>query len=154
MIAVHMNPEKCSFSLQLRVRNFEVDWQGIVHNANYLHYFEIGRIEYLKHVGIPVDMRSIQSDSKVVVVRNEIDYRSPALFDELLEVYTRVSFIRSTSFAFEGMILEERSRRLIAENLAIHVWLDPVTDRPVRVTEAFRSRIRAFEGRNVEFLPE
>lgn len=154
MIAVHMNPEKCSFSLQLRVRNFEVDWQGIVHNANYLHYFEIGRIEYLKHVGIPVDMRSIQSDSKVVVVRNEIDYRSPALFDELLEVYTRVSFIRSTSFAFEGMILEERSRRLIAENLAIHVWLDPVTDRPVRVTEAFRSRIRAFEGKNVEFLPE
>jgi acyl-CoA thioester hydrolase len=154
MIAVRMNPEKYSFSLELRVRNFEVDWQGIVHNANYLHYFEIGRIEYLKHLGIPVDMRSIQSDSKVVVVRNEIDYRSPAMFDELLEVHTRVSYIRSTSFAFEGMIFEERSGRRIAENLAIHVWLDPATDRPLRVPEDFRTSIREFEGKNVQFLAE
>lgn len=152
--AVSMNLEQFKFSLKVRVRNFEVDWQGIVHNANYLQYFEIGMIEYLKHLGIPVTMQSIQNDSKVVVVRNEIDYRSPALFDEVLEVYTRISFIRRTSFAFSGVLMEEGSKRLIAENLAVHVWLDPSTNRPVNIRDDFRSRIRAFEGKNVEFMTD
>ncbi len=69
----------------IRVRNYEVDWQGIVHNANYLLYCEVGRIEYLRDLGAKVDMQSINGSSKVVLVRNEIDYKSSARFDELLQ---------------------------------------------------------------------
>lgn len=138
------------FSCSVRVRNFDVDWQGIVHNAKYLEYFEIGRIEYLKHVGIAVTMTSIQNDSKVVVVRNEIDYRSPALFDEDLEVYTRLAEIGRTSFAFEGRMVERKTKRLIAENRAVHVWLDPVLDRPTPVPMEFRSKIVEFEQENLK----
>ena len=110
---------------QIRVRNYEVDWQGIVHNATHLLYFEVGRIEYLKHLGVKIDLTSIQNESRVVLVRNEIDYKSPARFDEVLNVYTRVSYIRNTSFGFEGIIEEASKKRFIAENLAIHVWLAP-----------------------------
>ncbi|MBI5214302.1 MAG: acyl-CoA thioesterase [Ignavibacteriae bacterium] len=134
------------FKSQVRVRNFEVDWQGIVHNANYLLYFEIGRIEYLKHLGIHVSMESIMGNSKIVVARNEIDYRSPARFDEALDVYTKISHVSNTSFVFEGKIYETISNRLIAENVAVHVWLDSKSDMPVRVPDDFRIKIAEYEG--------
>jgi len=40
-------------TIPVQVRNYEVDWQGIVHNAVYLLYFEIGRVDYFKHIGPP-----------------------------------------------------------------------------------------------------
>ncbi|HET6273597.1 MAG TPA: thioesterase family protein [Bacteroidota bacterium] len=144
-----MERTKFKHHTQIRVRNYEIDWQGIVHNANHLLYFEVGRVTYLCDVGIKVDINTIQHDSKVVVARNEIDYRSPARFGEVLEVYTRISCIRETSFAFEGFIEESASRRLISENVSVHVWLDHRTDRPLRVPEEFRKWVQGFEGSNV-----
>ncbi|MBI3194084.1 MAG: acyl-CoA thioesterase [Ignavibacteriae bacterium] len=134
------------FKTQVRVRNFEVDWQGIVHNANYLLYFEIGRIEYLKQLGIQISMESIMGSAKIVVARNEIDYRSSARFDESLDVFTKISHIKNTSFTFEGKIIETNSDRLVADNIAVHVWFDSQSDSPVRVPDEFRKKILEFEG--------
>lgn len=144
-----MERTKFKHHTQVRVRNYEIDWQGIVHNANHLLYFEVGRVVYLGDVGIKVDINTIQHDSKVVVARNEIDYRSPARFGEVLDVYTRISYIRETSFVFEGFIEDSASKRLISENVSVHVWLDHRTDRPLRVPEEFRKWVQRFEGSNV-----
>ena len=131
---------------QVRVRNYEIDWQGVVHNANYLLYFEVGRVAYLEHLGIKVDINTIQHDSKVVVARNEIDYRSPARFGEVIDVHTRISYVRDTSFAFEGFLEESTTKRLVAENVSVHVWLDHRTGRPLRVPDEFRKWVQKFEG--------
>jgi acyl-CoA thioester hydrolase len=141
-----MDKSKFKFSTQVRVRNYEVDWQGIVHNATYLLYCEVGRIEYLKHIGAKVDMQSIQGESRVVLVRNEIDYHSPAFFDEVLDVYTRTSFVRNSSFAMEGILVKAATGELVATNVAYHVWLDPATGRPKTVPTRFRKLVQAFEG--------
>lgn len=143
-----MDKSKFKFSTQVRVRNYEVDWQGIVHNATYLLYCEVGRIEYLKHIGVNVDLQSIQGASKVVLVRNEIDYKSPAYFDEVLNVYTRVSFIRNSSFAMEGILEKVTTGALVAANVAFHVWLDPTSGRPKTVPDHFRKLVQAFEGKD------
>jgi acyl-CoA thioester hydrolase len=134
-------------STRLRVRNYEIDWQGIVHNAVYLLYFETGRLSYLEHIGVPVNVEAIRGESRVVVARNEIDYVTPARFGEELEIFTRVSAIGNSSFTFEGMIEALKDRRLIAQNLSVHVWLDTVSGAPVRVTDEFRGRVAGFEGR-------
>ncbi len=143
-----LDKSKFKFKTQVRVRNYEIDWQGVVHNANYLLYFEVGRVAYLEHVGVKIDVNSIQHESKVVVVRNEIDYRSPARFDDTLDVYTRISFIRDTSFAFEGMLEHAQTKTAIAENVSFHVWLDFRTNRPMQVPNEFRGVIRKFESDN------
>ena len=143
-----LDKSRFRFKTQVRVRNYEIDWQGIVHNANYLLYFEVGRVAYLEHVGVKVDINSIQHESKVVVVRNEIDYKSPARFDDVLDVYTRISFVRETSFAFEGILENAQSNILVAENVSFHVWLDHVTNKPLRVPDGFRAVVRKFEGEN------
>ena len=141
-----MEKEPFKYSTQIRVRNYEVDWQGIVHNANYLLYFEVGRVEYLKHLGVKVDLAAIKNESRVVLVRNEIDYRSPARFDDLIDVFTRISRIGRTSFQFDGMILDAQSGRLVAENVATHEWLSPESGVPIPVSEEFRRKISEFEG--------
>lgn len=135
-------------SIQVRVRNYEIDWQGIVHNAEYLHYFEIGRVAYLEELGIRIDVTTIQHESRVVVARNEIDYLSPAYFGERLDIHTRVSTLGETSFTFEGLIEETTTKRLVAENVAVHVWLDDSSHRPLTIPGPFRSSVLGFEGGN------
>lgn len=137
---------------QIRVRNYEIDWQGIVHNAVYLLYFETGRVAYLEHLGIKVDINTIQHESKVVVVRNEIDYRSPARFGESIDVHTRVSFIHNSSFAFEGILEEATTHRRIGENVSIHAWLDHRTGKTMLVPDDFRRVVQKFEGGNARIL--
>ena len=141
------------FRSQVRVRNYEVDWQGIVHNANYLLYFEVGRIEYLKSLGIRISVDTIRNHSRVVLVRNELNYKEPAHFDDLLNVFTRVMYIRDTSFAFEGVLQDARTKRIIGDNIAVHVWIDPRTGRPVTVNPRFRSIIKKYEGAHVSMSP-
>lgn len=143
-----MELSKFTFKTQVSVRNYEIDWQGIVHNANYLLYFEVGRVAYLEHLGIQVDINTIQHESKIVVARNEIDYVSPAHFGETLDVHTRISFIRNTSFAFEGVLEESTCKREIGRNVCVHVWLNHKTNEPMLVPDEFRRKIQQFEGNN------
>jgi YbgC/YbaW family acyl-CoA thioester hydrolase len=140
---------KFRHSTRLRVRNYEIDWQGIVHNAVYLQYFETGRLAYLERLGVPVNAGAIKGETRIVVARNEIDYRSPALYGEDLEVLTRISSIRNTSFVFEGIIEALPERRIVAENVSVHVRLDGASGEPLRVADEFRRLVASYEGQEV-----
>jgi len=130
----------------LRVRNFEVDWQGIVHNAVYLHYFETGRFEYLRTTGAQLNQLSVNRESMVVLARNEVDYLNPAVFDDPLEVWTRVSAFGTTSFIFEGVIRNIKTKKLIAKNKAVHVWLNPTDGRPRKIPRSFIKKVEQYQG--------
>ncbi|MGA7160481.1 MAG: thioesterase family protein [Bacteroidota bacterium] len=131
---------------QVRVRNYEIDWQGIVHNAVYLHYFEIGRIEYLNTIGAKVDINTINHEAKVVLARNEIDYRNPARYGDTINVYSRVSTIKNSSFIFEGILERESTGDIIAENVAVHVWINHKTNATMPVPDEFRKLVQRYEG--------
>ncbi len=131
---------------QVNVRNYEIDWQGVVHNAIYLHYFEVGRIEYLNTIGATVDINTINHESKIVIARNELDYRAPARYGDTINVYSRISAIKKSSFIFEGLLERSSDGKIIAENVAVHVWLNHKTDAPVPVPNDFRKLVQRFEG--------
>jgi acyl-CoA thioester hydrolase len=135
---------------RMRVRNFEVDWQGIVHNSIYLQYFETARMEYLREIGHILDLASVNRGSRVVLARNEVDYIFPARFDDLLEVFTRVSLIGTSSFVFEGVIQIRKNDTLIAKNRAVHVWLDPEEGFPIPIPARFIRRVEEFERRKIQ----
>jgi acyl-CoA thioester hydrolase len=140
---------KFKHKVEVVVRNNEIDWQGIVHNAVYLHYFEVGRMDYFATIGFPIVIGAGSRDHKIVIGRNEIDYRSSARFNEELDVYTRIGWIRNTSFALLGFIEERNTKRLIAENMSLHVWLDKGTEEPTPVPQFFRDIVRKYEGDDV-----
>ena len=71
-----MNEDKCIFTLEIAVRDYELDSEGIVNNAIYLHYLEHTRHAFVKQEGIPFG--SLTSDGLIPVVRRmEIDYHTP-----------------------------------------------------------------------------
>ena len=71
-----MNQDKYIFTLELAVRDYELDSEGIVNNAIYLHYLEHTRHAFVKQEGIPFG--SLTTDGLVPVVRRmEIDYHTP-----------------------------------------------------------------------------
>ena len=135
---------------RVEVRNYEIDWQGIVHNAIYLHYFEIGRIEYLNRIGAQVDINSINNNAKVVLARNELDYLAPARYGDSLCVYSRISSIRNSSFIFEGILERDKTKEVIAENVAVHVWLHPHNNAPMPVPDDFRKIVHRYEGKHCQ----
>ena len=71
-----MNQDKYFFTLEIAVRDYELDSEGIVNNAIYLHYLEHTRHAFVKQEGIPFG--SLTSDGLIPVVRRmEIDYHMP-----------------------------------------------------------------------------
>ncbi|TWU37569.1 Acyl-CoA thioester hydrolase YbgC [Novipirellula aureliae] len=76
-------------TIELRVRYDEADPMGFVHHSNYLRYFEIGRTELLRSAGgCYRDMEA--AGQLVVVVRVDCRYRKPAMYDDLIQVTTRI----------------------------------------------------------------
>lgn len=150
---MHSDLPKYKHKIQLRVRNFEVDSQGIVHNAIYLEYCETGRVEYARQLGFILLPGGIFNNVlRVMVKRNEITYYSPARVDDLIEVHTRVSYIKNTSFCFEHIILDAKTGRLICDQKSVQVNLNPDTNKPERLADKFRKPIADFEGDNLKIL--
>lgn len=152
-ISMELDRSKYKHKFTLRVRNFQVDSQGIVHNAIYLEYCEIGRVEYVRELGIQILPTGIFYDGvKINVKRNEINYESPAMVDDQLDIYTRISYIKNSSFCFEHLIFHHETGRLLVTQKSIQVNLNAETNRPERLPEELRKIIIDFEGDAVEVI--
>ncbi len=135
------------FNHKLRVRFAETDLQGIVFNGNYLTYYDVAWTEYFRAMGMAwKDI--VETGADTVLARTTIEFKSPAHFDEVLEVYTRVSKIGNTSITFDFEIYPEGEERLIGTSSSLYVCVDPKTLRPVRVPDPLRSRISECEGKD------
>ena len=78
-----MNDDKYIFTLEIAVRDYELDSEGIVNNAIYLHYLEHTRHAFVKQEGIPFG--SLTTDGLIPVVRRmEIDYHTPLRTGDLM----------------------------------------------------------------------
>ena len=134
------------FHHTLRVRFGETDLQRIVFNANYLLYCDVAWTEYFRELGLTWE-GMIASGVDTVLARTTIDFRAPARFDDVLEVYTRISKIGETSIIFNFEIYCEGEDRLIASAESLYVCVDPKTLEKIRVPDDIRRRISALEAR-------
>jgi acyl-CoA thioester hydrolase len=134
----------------LTVRNYEIDWQGIVHNGNYLLYFEIARVEYFKAIGMSVDERSITGSTRIVIVRNELDHYASATFDDALSIHTRVTAVKNSSIICEAVMMHVKKNIPVARNVAVMVWTDPKSGASTPVPNDVRRLIDTFESGSAE----
>jgi acyl-CoA thioester hydrolase len=122
------------FSTDLRVRFSETDAQGVVHNAAYLVWLEIARIDYLAR--FPGGYKGLVEEHgiDVTTVESYVRYRLPTRFDDLLRVWARTRELRGARFRFEYAI--ERVTEpagVVAEGWTAHACVDAATLRPVRM---------------------
>jgi acyl-CoA thioester hydrolase len=89
-----------------RVRFCETDLMGIVHHANYLAYFEMGRVEWLRERGITYAAWAA-TGLHLAVAEVSLKYRAPAKFDNHLTLETRLAEVRTHSLRFDYRLLKE-----------------------------------------------
>jgi acyl-CoA thioester hydrolase len=109
---VGIDPAASKTRAALRVRFCDTDLMGIVHHANYLAYFEIGRVEWLRRRGITYAEWTARG-IHLPVVDAAVRYRAPARFDDALVVDVQLVELRAASLRFEYRL--ERGRELLAE---------------------------------------
>ena len=135
---------------EVRVRYAETDQMGIVYYANYLVWFEIGRVELLRSLGLAYSQLEIEHQCILPVIEASCRYRSPARYDDEILIETRPSLLRGSVIKFAYRILrkapEGTEPTVLAEGETVHVVCDDQMKRkplPEKYAAALRAMMAA-----------
>ena len=124
-----------------RVIYGDTDQMGVVYYANYLRWFEIGRTEFLREIGLPyvsVERQGIHFP----VVEVSCRYHKPARYDDLIVVETALTAVARATLTFHYRILRKDSGLVIASGWTKHACINKkgeVTRMPAELEKSLRS---------------
>jgi len=109
---------------EIRVRYAETDQMGVVHHSNYLIWFELGRSDFCRARGFSYKDMEEKDNALMVVAESYCRYKSPAFYEDVLTVRTKVEELRSRSLRFVYEIYRPSDQILLAEGETLHVVTD------------------------------
>ncbi|WP_426452065.1 acyl-CoA thioesterase [Paenibacillus sp. S-38] len=122
-------PDDRWFIYEVRVRYEETDQMGVVYHANYLTWFEIGRTEMIRSLGMPY--QTLEARGLLLPLTDaEMKFRLPARYDDWITIRVRVSEFSSLRLTFECEI--RRGTELLVTGRTKHVWVNREW-RPTRI---------------------
>lgn len=125
-----MNKIKDFNSFSVRVRYAETDQMGIVYHGNYVQYFEMGRIAWLRDLGI--SYKSMEENGIILpVISLQVNFKKSAKFDDLITVETKLKKRPTVKIEFAYKIYNA-NRELLTEATTVLAFLDKETKRPIR----------------------
>jgi len=117
-------------TIQFRVRYGETDQMGYVYYGNYAQYFEMGRVEWLRNLGISYK-RMEEAGIMLPVLHLNIDYLKPAKYDDLLTLKTTLAKKPSARIAFEFELYNEENELLNKAEVSL-VFINMKKNRPTK----------------------
>jgi len=112
----------------LRVRYGETDRMGYVYYGTYALYFEVGRVEALRHLGFPY--RAIEDQGVMLPVHDmQVKYHRPARYDDALTIRTTIRTLPGVRIVFDYQVMDELGL-LLTEATTTLVFVDRATGRP------------------------
>lgn len=94
---------------EIRVRYSETDQMGIVYYGNYAQYYEIGRVETMRSLGVSYSDLETKKGIMLPVVHMESKFRKPAKYDEKLTIRTRLEEIPTRLICFHTDVINEQN---------------------------------------------
>jgi acyl-CoA thioester hydrolase len=132
------------FETTLRVRYAETDQMAVVYYANYINWFEVGRTEMLRQLGLTY--RQMEEDGMVLpVVEVKCRYKHPARYDDEITIRTWVVHLRASFLRFQYEVARKSDGRLLAEGESVHVVVGRDMKR-THLTEKYRDVLLAVVG--------
>lgn len=117
-------------SHSFRVRYAETDQMGVVYHGNYAQYLEMGRVEWLRALGITY--KSMEDNGVMLpVISLHIDYKKSALYDDLVTVETSLASRPLVKIAFDYKVFNE-SGELLATAHTVLAFMDKNTGKPIK----------------------
>ena len=129
---------------RVRVRYAETDQMGVVYHANYLVWFEVGRVELMRSMGFDYGTLEREEGCLIAVVEAAARYRLPARYDDELVIRTQVSGARSSLIKFSYSISRATDEVLLCTGETMHVVVGRDMKKralPERYQAAFRSAV-------------
>lgn len=125
---------------KIRVYYEDTDQMGVVYYGKYLRYYEIGRTEMIRNLGI--SYKQIEDSGILLPARSvRINYIKPAHYDDLLTIRTIVDQIPKVKFLIKGEIYNQNNE-LVNEGEVVLVFYNGKTNRPCKAPEEFVSTLK------------
>jgi acyl-CoA thioester hydrolase len=130
------------FAVYTRVGFSDTDAQAVVYYGRYLPYFDLARTEYLRRLDRPE-----APGTELVMVAQSVEYRAPARFDDLLEVYARIARIGRSSITWEFAAhkIAGNDDTPMTTATQTQVLIERATREPQPIPDTFRTAVDALE---------
>ena len=123
-----------------RVRFYETDEMGVVHHSNYIRWFEIGRVDFLRSVGITLD--ELMNDGILFpITQVSAKYLLPAKFDDELELETIPTALTKFKMEFDYKVRRKGEEKILTEGFSQNVFTNMKTGKISALPEKFLSRL-------------
>jgi len=126
--------------ISFRVRYGETDQMGVVYHGNYPQYLEMGRVEWLRVLGI--SYKDMEINGIILpVISLQLNYKKSAVYDDLLTVRTILRKKPQVRIEFDYEIYNEAGE-LLAEANTVLAFMDAKKNKPIRCPEYILERLK------------
>jgi len=142
--------ETFSHSTELSVRFAETDAQGIAHNASYLVWYEVARVDYLARFAGGYN-RIRELGIEALTIEAHVSYLGAVLFDDRLRINVRCGDLRGARFRFDYLIerITDSGADAVADGWTLHATVDHESLRPTRLPDWLREAIEQAEAQTL-----
>ncbi|MFN5421705.1 MAG: acyl-CoA thioesterase [bacterium] len=132
-----------SFDTQLRVRYADTDQMQVVYHAKLIEYFEVGRTDAIRSLGITY--KQVEETGIIMpIVRVECNYLRPARYDELLTIRTILNSLpKDHRIEFDQEIYNEEDKLLCKAKILLY-FLDKVSNTKRQIPEMLSKKLNPF----------
>ena len=128
------------FRYYLRVRYIECDAQKVVFNSRYGEYVDVGVNEFLRAIGVLGDF--VTGDLDFQLVRQTVEWKAPARFDQVLELSIEATRLGTTSFTIGTTFRAADDDRILAAVETVYVLVDARTLTKLPIPDALRAAMQ------------
>ena len=122
----------------IRVRYEETDRMGVAYYGKYLTWFEVARTDFFRKSGLSYRELEEKNELRLMVVDAKCTYKSPATYDDELNIETSIGKVKNTSMVFSYKIF--RDRTLVATGETSHVFTNK-NGRPIKIPEKIKAAL-------------
>ncbi len=131
----------------IRVRYADTDKMQFVYNGKYLEYFEVGRTEFLRHIGLPYS--EIENGGhQLPLIEAKLKYKKPAVYDDILDVEASLSTPYSAKVFIEYKITNHETGDLICEGYTSHMFIHADSKKPTRPPKIYVEKLAPYFPKN------
>ena len=128
---------------EVRIRYADTDQMRFAYNGKYFEYFEVGRTEMMREVGLPYNIIE-QNGFFMPVIETKIYFLSPAFYDEVLLIETRVEKLPTVKVHIDHTIKSKERDVVICEGYVELAFVDAKSNRPTRAPKLFIDAVKKY----------
>jgi len=127
----------------IRVRYADTDKMQFVYNGKYLEYFEVGRTELLRSIGLPYSTIE-NSGYQLPLLETRIQYKKPAYYDDILEIEASLSELYTAKVHIDYVIRRKTDSEVITTGFTDHIFIKADTKKPTRPPKIYINALKQY----------